>query len=223
MQWFDRVGRVLRSQLTHWQQQQEAPEQLLERLLHDMELELVEMRRALAAAIATYKSTERQRESQRQTAEKWYERAQFALNQGHEDLAKDALTHRQSYQDNVTSLDHSLADHRQVIERVRGELQDLERKYNALKTKKSLYLARLKSAIAAQKINEIANNLDYDSASSLFDRIESKILALEAERDLSDPQTNAIEQQFQALESQQKVNAALNAMKTKQNQQIPPP
>jgi len=220
MDLFRRVGRVVRSQLTQLQQQQEPPEQLLERLLAEMELELIEMRRALAEAIATFKSTERQREAQQLIAQRWFDRAQDALDQGNDDLARDALTHRQAYQANVTSLDHSLTDHRAVIERVRDELQHLERKYSALKTKKSLYLARLKSAIAAQKITEMSNNLDRNSASSLFDRIETKILELEAEKDLSQPPSTALERQFEQLEAQSTVESTLQALKAQR--QIPP-
>lgn len=220
MQWLDRFGRVLRSQLTHWQQQQEAPEQLLERLLNDMELELVEIRRALAAAIATYKSTERQREFQKLTATKWYERAQGAVSQGNEPLAREALTHYQSYQDVIQSLEHSLAEHWQVIERVRGELQALERKYDALKTQKSLYLARLQSAIAAQKIQEITDNMTGDRASSVFEQLESKILTLEVERSLGDPQAQSVEQKFRQLEQEQRISATLEAIKAQQS--LPP-
>ncbi|MEB3160312.1 MAG: PspA/IM30 family protein [Synechocystis sp.] len=220
MNLFRRVGRVVRSQLTQLQQSQEPPELLLERLLAEMELELIEMRRALAEAIATFKSTERQREAQQLIAQRWFDRAQFALDQSNEDLARDALTHRQAYQTNVASLDHSLQDHREVIERVRGELQDLERKYSALKTKKSLYLARLKSAIAAQKITEMTNTLDGNSASSLFDRIETKILELEVERELINPPPTAIDQQFQQLEAQSQVESTLQALKAQR--QLPP-
>lgn len=218
---FSRVGRLVRSQLTHLQQQQEPPEQLLERLLADMELELIEMRRALAEAIATFKSTQRQREAQQLIAQKWFDRAQLALDQGNEDLARDALTHRQAYQTNAATLDRSLDDHRQVIERVRGELQALERKYSALKTQKSLYLARLKSAIAAQKIADIAHTLDHNSASSLFHRIETQILELEAARELSEPPPSAIEQRFQQLEGQAAVESTLQAMKA--HKPLPPP
>ena len=89
MDFFGRVGRVVRSQLTQFQQQQEPPEQLLERLLAEMESELIEMRRALAEAIATLKSTERQREAQQLIAQRWFDRAQFALDQGNDDLARD--------------------------------------------------------------------------------------------------------------------------------------
>jgi phage shock protein A len=217
MNLFSRVGQVVRSQLTQLQQQQEPPEQLLERLLAEMELELIEMRRALAAAIASFKSTERQREAQLSAARKWFDQAQCAVDQGNEALARDALTHRQAHQANVASLDHSLQDQREVIERVRGELQTLERQYSALKTKKNVYLARLKAAIAAQKITERSDSLDHRSASDLFDKLETKILELEAERELSHSPAPAIDQQFQQLEAQSQVEATLKALQARRD------
>ncbi|AIE73321.1 MULTISPECIES: PspA/IM30 family protein [unclassified Synechocystis] len=184
MELLNRVGRALKSQLSHWQRQQEAPEELLERLLGEMELELIELRRALAQAIATFKSTERQREAQKLITQRWYEKAQAALDGGNEQLAREALTQKRSYQSHTEALGESLTEQRAIIERVRGDLQKLERKYLELKSQKSLYLARLKSAIAAQKIEEITGNFNNASASSLFARIETKILELEAEREL---------------------------------------
>lgn len=221
MELFNRVGRVLKSQLTHWQQQQEAPEDLLERLLGEMELELIELRRALAQTIATFKSTERQRDAQQLIAQRWYEKAQAALDRGNEQLAREALGQRQSYQSHTEALGKSLGEQRALVEQVRGQLQKLERKYLELKSQKSLYLARLKSAIAAQKIEEIAGNLDNASASSLFERIEIKILELEAERELLNPPPSPLDKKFEQWEEQQAVEATLAAMKARRS--LPPP
>ncbi|WLT39635.1 PspA/IM30 family protein [Synechocystis sp. B12] len=220
MELFNRVGRVLKSQLTHWQQQQEAPEDLLERLLGEMELELIELRRALAQTIATFKSTERQRDAQQLIAQRWYEKAQAALDRGNEQLAREALRQRQSYQSHTEALGKSLGEQRALVEQVRGQLQKLERKYLELKSQKSLYLARLKSAIAAQKIEEIAGNLDNASASSLFERIETKILELEAERELLNPPPSPLDKKFEQWEEQQAVEATLAAMKARRS--LPP-
>ncbi|QHV01535.1 PspA/IM30 family protein [Synechocystis sp. CACIAM 05] len=221
MELFNRVGRVLKSQLTHWQQQQEAPEDLLERLLGEMELELIELRRALAQTIATFKSTERQRDAQQLIAQRWYEKAQAALDRGNEQLAREALGQRQSYQSHTEALGKSLGEQRALVEQVRGQLQKLERKYLELKSQKSLYLARLKSAIAAQKIEEIAGNLDNASASSLFERIETKILELEAERELLNSPPSPLDKKFEQWEEQQAVEATLAAMKARRS--LPPP
>uniref|UniRef100_UPI003F77842A Chloroplast membrane-associated 30 kD protein n=1 Tax=Synechocystis sp. PCC 6803 TaxID=1148 RepID=UPI003F77842A len=198
-----------------------APEDLLERLLGEMELELIELRRALAQTIATFKSTERQRDAQQLIAQRWYEKAQAALDRGNEQLAREALGQRQSYQSHTEALGKSLGEQRALVEQVRGQLQKLERKYLELKSQKNLYLARLKSAIAAQKIEEIAGNLDNASASSLFERIETKILELEAERELLNPPPSPLDKKFEQWEEQQAVEATLAAMKARRS--LPPP
>ena len=52
----DRIGRVIRAQINSLGNEAQDPEKLLEEMTAQMELELIEMRRALAEAIATHKS-----------------------------------------------------------------------------------------------------------------------------------------------------------------------
>lgn len=59
MGWLNRVGRVVRAQINSLISEAEDPEKILEKAVMDMEQELIAMRRALAEAIATQKSTER--------------------------------------------------------------------------------------------------------------------------------------------------------------------
>jgi phage shock protein A len=186
-----------------------------------MELELIEMRRALAEAIATHKSSERQLAAQQIAAQKWYERAQLAIDKGNENLAREALEHRQAYQHHIQVLEQSLAEHQPVIRRLKGDLQTLERKYSEVKAKKSLYLARLKSAAAAQKLQEMMGGMDHLSVSSLFERLENKVLELEAQSDLTSFINDPLEQKFATLEDQKGIEATLNQLKA-QRRSLPP-
>ncbi len=222
MDLFERIGRVLRSQLTHLQSAPQEPEQLLEEMTARMELELIDLRRGLAEAIAISKSTERQRLSQRSTAQRWYDRAQLALEKDNEALAREALDHWQAYHSHEQTLEKALGEQQAVIDRVRRDLRTLEQKYNTIKTQKSLYLARLKSAIAAQKLQEISDSLNRNSASSVFERMELKILELEAQGDLPSPSTDPLDQQFQQLEKQRQLEATLAQLKA-QRQETPDP
>ena len=155
-----RFRQVIRAQWTSLGQESQDPEKLLTEMTTQMELELIEMRRALAEAIATHKSSERQLAAQQIAAQKWYERAQLAIDKGNENLAREALEHRQAYQHHIQVLEQSLAEHQPVIRRLKGDLQTLERKYSEVKAKKSLYLARLKSAAAAQKLQEMMGGME---------------------------------------------------------------
>ncbi|BFM40590.1 PspA/IM30 family protein [Synechocystis sp. LKSZ1] len=215
---FDLMGRLLRSQLNQFHQKLEDPEVLLEEMTAQMELELIELRRALAEAIAVSKSTERQRLAQQGIAQRWYERAQLALDKDNEGLAREALQHWQNYQMQETSLATALTEQQQVIGKIRADLLALEQKYFAIKTQKSLYLARLKAAIAAQKLVEITSQNRSDGVSHLFEQIELKILEMEAQGELVTNQPDPLESQFRYLE-QQSVDNALAQLKARKYQQ----
>lgn len=217
----DRIGRVIRAQINSLGTEAKDPEQLLEEMTSQMELELIEMRRALAEAIATHKSMERQLAAHRLNAQKWYERAQLAIDKGNETLAKEALSNRQTYLGHAQAIESHLNEHSQSIQKIKQELQTLERKFSEVRAKKSLYLARLKSAVAAQKLQEIMGNFDHASASSLFERLETKILELEAENELFIPASDPLEKQFTHLESDRLVQSELEQLKA-QRRKLPP-
>jgi len=217
----DRIGRVIRAQINSLGNEAQDPEKLLEEMTAQMELELIEMRRALAEAIATHKSMERQKSTHQLKSQKWYERAQLAIDKGNEALAKEALVNRQSYLRNAQGIENHLTEHSQVIQRVKQELQTLERKYGEVRAKKSLYLARLRSAVATQKLQEIVGNWNDGSATSVFERMESKILELESENELLTQYRDPVEKQFNALEGDRVIQSELEQLKANRRN-LPP-
>jgi phage shock protein A len=90
-----------------------------------------------------------------------------------------------------------------------------------VKTKKDLFLARLKSAAAAQKLQDLMGNIDHLSASSLFERIENRILELEALSNLNNLTNDPLEQKFARLEDQKGIEATLSQLKA-QRRSLPP-
>lgn len=215
MDWLERMGQVVRSQINSLITENEDPEKILEEAVMNMEQQVIEMRKALAAAIATHKRTERQFAHYQAGVSQWYERAQLALNNGNEALARDALTRRVAYQTNLNILQTQLEQQKTVIQKVRADLQKLEHKYLEAKAKKNLYVAQLRSAMAHQRFQEIAGNLNTNSSLSVFEQIEAKILELDAQSELMTPAVDPLEQQFATLEGSDAVEAQLNQLKAK--------
>lgn len=214
MGWLDRLGQAVRAQVNSLMREDPDPEQLLEEAVMAMEQELIQMRQALAETIATQKRTEREIHKHQQAAQTWHERAQLALSKGNETLARDALLKWQMYQNQCQPFQKQLEQQSPFINRLKQELRELEHKYSEAKTKKSLYLARLRSAVAAQKMQEITGNFHPYSTANLFEQVENQIRELEAhaelrENALSDP----LERQFAALEGQNKAEAELLNLK----------
>ena len=88
---FDRLSTVLRSNLNDLISSAEDPEKMLNQIIVDMRGQLVKAKQQVASAIADEKRLRDQADSEMKQAQLWEERAMFAVNQGNDELAKQAL------------------------------------------------------------------------------------------------------------------------------------
>lgn len=210
----DRIARVIRANLNSLIGQAEDPEKVLEQAVEDMQQDLIGLRQAVAQAIATQKRTERQASQAESTAQEWYNRAQLALSSGDEILAREALTRRKSYQETAKVMRTQLTQEAGVVTKLKDNMRTLESKISEAKTKKDLYIARARSAQASQKINEMLGNVGTGSSLSAFERMEEKVLQLEAQSEaLQELGTDELEKRYAALEAGNDIDTELAAMK----------
>lgn len=209
----DRTWRVIRANVNSWIEQSEDPEKILQQAVSELMAEGTKMRQAVAQAIATQKRTERQLTQAQAVAQEWYRRAQLALDKGNEQLARDALTHRQSYQITAHNLQSYLQQQREITNRLRKELRTLEGKISEAKMKKDLYVARARSASAAQRIHELTSNSNGSTSLNAFERMEEKVIHLEANAQATaELNANELESKFAVLEAGD-VDSQLAALK----------
>jgi phage shock protein A len=210
---FERIMRVIRSQINSLISKAEDPEKILEQAVMDMQTDLIQVRQAVAQAIATQKRTERQYEQTQSTADEWYRRAQLALQKGDEHLAKEALTRRQSYQQTANSLKSQIDSQQEIVGQLKNNMRGLESKIAEARTKKDLYITRARSAQASEKLSEVLGNLSASSSMSAFERMEEKVMQLEARSEaIASLGADDLEKQFSALESNN-IDNELAAMK----------
>jgi len=177
---FDRIGRVVRSNVNDMIDKAEDPEKVLEQSIRDMGDDLIKMRQAVAQAIASQKRTEQQYEKNQIEADKWQQRAQLALTKGDEALAREALMRKKSYADTAATLKPQLETQTQQVNSLRKNLTALESKISEAKTKKDMLKARISAAKANQQLQSTISNLNTGSAMSAFERMEDKVLQMEA-------------------------------------------
>ncbi|MBD2437845.1 PspA/IM30 family protein [Nostoc sp. FACHB-110] len=210
-----RILRVIRANLNSWLASTEDPEKILEQAVIEMQDNLVRLRQGVAQAIATQKRTERQAIAANSTAEEWYRRAQLALQQGNEPLAREALTKRRAYQETATSLFNQIGQQTEIVERLKKDMRSLELKMSEAKTKKDMYIARARSAEATYRLQEMLNTNSATSSLNAFERMEEKVLQIEAKSEaIAQLDSNDLQKQFAALESTNDIDAELAAMKT---------
>lgn len=210
---FDRIARVIRATLNGWVSQAEDPEKILEQTVLDMQEDLIRLRQAVAQAIATQKRTERQQIQADSTAKEWYQRAQLALQKGEETLAREALTRRKTYQDTATALKTQLEQQSSIVTQMKQNMVTLEGKLAEAKTKKDMYIARARSAKASEQLNEMLGNSGMNNSIAAFERMEEKVLELEARSEaIAELNTDTLESRFASLEGGD-VDAELASMK----------
>ncbi|WP_373534552.1 PspA/IM30 family protein [Microcoleus sp.] len=211
---FDRLWRVIRANINSLIGAAEDPEKILEQAVMDMQEDLIQLRQAVAGAIAAQKRTERQCSQAESTAAEWYQRAQLALQKGEENLAREALTRKKTYQETATAMKASLEQQNAVVTQLKDNMRSLESKISEAKSKKDMYIARARSAKASERLQEMMGNLGTGSALSAFEKMEEKVMQLEARSEaIAELGTNDLEKQFLSLEGAGDVDAELAAMK----------
>ena len=211
---FDRLSRVVRANINDLVSKAEDPEKVLEQAVVDMQEDLVQLRQAVARAIATQKRTEQQYNKNQSEANTWQQRAQLALSKGDENLAREALVRKKSFADTATSLKTQLDQQSNNVTILKRNLIALESKISEAKTKKDMLKARANAAKAQQQLQESMNNIGTSSAMAAFERMEEKVAIAEAESETAaELGGTGIEQQFAQLEASSGVDDELAAMK----------
>ncbi|MGB3533889.1 MAG: PspA/IM30 family protein [Microcoleaceae cyanobacterium] len=211
----NRIWQVVRANINSLISQAEDPEKILEQTVRDMHSDLLEIRQAVASAIATQKRTEREYLQAENHEKEWYRRAQLALQKGDDRLAREALLRRKTYLETAGTIKVQMEQQHKVVDQLKHNMRQLEGKLSEAKAKKDLYIARARSAKAAEQLQQMLGNLNTKGAWNTFEKMEEKVLQLEARSEaLSElADHNDLESQFNALEAGDDVDAELAAMK----------
>ncbi len=211
---FDRVSRVVRSNLNAMVSSAEDPEKILEQTVMDMQEDLVQLRQAVAQSIASQKRLEQQYNQAQTQASEWYRRAQLALQKGDETLAREALTRKQTFTETANSLKAQLDQSVGQVSTLKRNMTALEGKIAEAKTKKEMLKARARAAKATEQINQAMGSVDTSSAMGAFERMEDKVLQMEAQSSaVAELAGDSLESQFAALESGSDVDAEMAMLK----------
>ncbi|MBC1261370.1 PspA/IM30 family protein [Synechococcus sp. BSF8S] len=216
MGFFDRLSRLLRANLNDLVSKAEDPAKILDQSVADMQSDLVKLRQAVATAIASQKRIQNQADQAESQSRTWYERAELALKKGEEDLAREALSRRKTYQETATALNNQLSSQVGQVDTLKRSLTALEGKIAEAKTKKDMLKARAQAAQAQEQLQSAVGNLGTNSSMAAFEQMEEKVQALEARSQAAAELAGAdLESQFAALEGGSDVDDELAALRNR--------
>ncbi|MBD2243017.1 PspA/IM30 family protein [Nostoc sp. FACHB-892] len=217
---FDRIKRVVSSNLNDLVNKAEDPEKMLEQAILEMQEDLVQLRQGVAQAIAAQKRSEKQYNDAQNEINKWQRNAQLALQKGDENLARQALERKKTYTDTSAALKASLDTQSTQVETLKRNLIQLESKISEAKTKKEMLKARITTAKAQEQLQGMVRGMNTSSAMSAFERMEEKVLMQESRAQALGELAGAdLETQFAQLEGGSDVDDELAALKA---QMLPP-
>jgi phage shock protein A len=176
---FDRFATMLRSNINDLISRAENPEKMLNQLIVDMRGQLDKARQQVAQSIADEKKLEADAAAQKKAAEDWERRAMLAVQEGRDDLAKQALMRYNEALQGAQTLHETWVKSKAETESLKNSLRQLNEKIEEAKRKKNILIARARRAEAQQRIQDTLAGMGDKSAFESFERMQEKIEASE--------------------------------------------
>jgi len=171
----DRLSTLIRSNINDLISKAENPQKVLEQLIVDMRNQLAKAKQQVAAAIADEKRLSAQAEQEKKLSEDWEKRAVLAVQEGRDDLAKQALLRYNEHVQGAVQLQETWVKHREETDRLKASLRQLNDKIEEAKRKKNILIARQKRAEAHKRIQETMGAISDKSAFETFERMAEQI------------------------------------------------
>jgi phage shock protein A len=213
----ERVSTLLRANLNELIEKAEDPERLLKQIVLDMENQLMQVKTQVAIAIADEHLLGKKRVEHLEQAAEWRRKAELAVQKGQDDLARAALERALSHDELVAGFTTEAEDQKHEADNLRQALHKLDQKLNETRAHCEMLAAEHRRAKvvgrATQARQAVGANQDH-AMSRLKSRVRIQSAENAAASEVLVPET--LEDRFQALESQDKVEVLLKEIKSRQ-------
>lgn len=213
---FEKIRRILNSNINDLLDRVEDPEKVLNQLLEDMQQELKEVKIQVAAAIRDSNKFEAQYKENLESAEKWEKRAIVFIQNGDDARAKESLRRKRSFEDLAAGFRGQFEAQQESVSVLKDGLATLEQKIEEAKRKRTLLIARQRRAEAERAIHQSVSDMSDSSAFNAFDRMQDRILDTEAEAEaLSEMRQPSLEDELDALNKKDEIDDELAKLKAR--------
>ncbi|MGB7084668.1 MAG: PspA/IM30 family protein [Phormidesmis sp.] len=186
------------------------PEELLDGAIEQMETDLQNARQAAFNAVVNQKRLQQEYEKTQAEVKKWKQRAQLALRKGDECLAREALKRKNMHVSVLSSLEASLDQEPALVRNLKQNLALLEAKISEAKAMSPI----LRTQISADKARPRRSTVSTSSAMSGFERMEQKILQMEARSQaVTELAEASLESQLDTMDSDSDIDMELENLK----------
>lgn len=193
----------------------EDPVKLTDQYIRDMQEDLEDAEKAVAAQIALEKKFKKLYEEQSQLVQKRDEQAHLAASQQNMDLARRALEEKKTAEGKMNEYKTSYESNKAMAENLRGKLEEMRKQLNEMKDKRESLVARYNAAKAQKEINRSMAGFGSDTATAGMKRMEEKMLQMESEAEASNEMSTkekSLDEEFAQLNKKGAVDDELDAL-----------
>jgi phage shock protein A len=216
---FKRISDIVAANINDLIDRVEDPERMIKQLIREMEENICQAKEGVIEAVASEKQLGMEVESHRRQVQDWQRKAETALREGKEELARSALARKKEHERILTSLEPAWEAAMNTSANLKALLRALEAKLEEVRRKRGTLVARQRAAEAREQMGRVANHFQTGlDAHKDFTRMEDKVTEMEARAQAVaelDQDASALEREFKAMEIDSEVEAELAALKRK--------
>ncbi len=181
---FKRISDIISANLNELTEGFEDPEKMLKQAVREMEETIAEVTNQTAKAMANETTLSRELERNRAQQQQWQARAEKAVEEGNDNLARKAIGRKKEHEQLVTALDDQLEAAQEASVSLRRQLAAMKAKLAEGKRNLATLSARKRAADFRKKMETQAAGLAPEvdqNAFAKFDRMKDKVEQAEAE------------------------------------------
>ncbi|MBQ3728526.1 MAG: PspA/IM30 family protein [Spirochaetales bacterium] len=213
---FKRIHDIFSSNVNHALDKMEDPAKMIRYTIVEMENSLAKAKESAAQTLANIRAREVELKSEKEAVARWEVRAQLAVKNGKDDLAREAISEKQTAGAKVAALETEIAELKNINASQEAQIVKLTEKLEEVKGKERTLVARAQHAKEKIKIEKQISSTDCGAAIKRFNEMEEKVERLEAEAAVASKNYEN-EAKFTEMESNDSIDKELAELKAKIN------
>jgi phage shock protein A len=172
---FDRMGKVISSNVNALLDKAEDPKKSLDLIVEEMKDQLRAAKKEMVDGVAAEKVLRKKVDELDADVERWEKRAELALKAEDEKLAREALVQKKRVVAERDRAEALRAEQRAAVLNMKSEMERMEQKQQELESRKGTLAAQLKQAKAGGGAEGLGAKGNTGGAFAEFRRMEDKI------------------------------------------------
>ncbi|MBQ9659496.1 MAG: PspA/IM30 family protein [Clostridia bacterium] len=217
---FERISDLVRANINDLIDKAEDPEKMVKQIIIDMEEQIRKSTQSLGIAMGSLNSVKKQLAEAQARSNNWQAKAKTCLEQGNEELAKQALENKVKEDKMVAQYQEMTTATEKQVNEMQNQINILKQKLEEARSKQAMITARSQMADAKTQMAKTLGNMDSKSAFAKMDKMEQKVAQKEAQADAFSEVSGIQESEsdpFAKMDQDNAINAELEKLKAQMN------